>query len=71
VKKTDWYPDSTAPVREGLYETRVGNGLTWSIWKDGLWHFASSDVEMCIKRAEQGRVSFWQVREWRGLKEPA
>jgi hypothetical protein len=70
--KTDWFPDNTTPVHEGLYETRVdGRFLTWSIWKDGFWHFASTDREECVKMAAQGSKSYWQVREWRGATEQA
>ncbi len=71
MKTTEWFPDDSAPVRDGLYETRVAGGLTWSAWKDGLWHFASTDAKEAVERAESGQTSFWQVREWRGLKEPA
>lgn len=71
MKTTEWYPDGINPVREGLYETRVGGGLTWSIWKEGFWHFASTECREAIWRATLGQKSFWQVREWRGLKEPA
>lgn len=80
MKKTKWFPDSITPIYEGLYETRMGDGsawslregaLTWSVWRDGFWHFASSEKDECIKMAALGSKSFWQKREWRGLKEPA
>lgn len=80
MKTTEWFPDSVTPIHEGLYETRVGDGwawslregaLTWSVWRDGFWHFASSEKEECIKMAALGSKSFWQKREWRGLKEQA
>lgn len=70
-KKTDWYPEDAAPVHEGLYETRVGGHLTWSVWKDGTWHFASSSASEAVRRAGVGFISFWQKRQWRGLKRKA
>lgn len=66
-KKTEWYPDDFKPTRPGLYETRVGGFSTWSVWKDGYWHFACAAKNNAVSRAEAGHKSFWQVREWRGL----
>lgn len=71
MKTTKWYPNITPPAHEGLYETLVGGMKTWSVWKDGVWHFASSNVEKAIAEAEVGSISFWQKREWRGLTEKA
>lgn len=76
MKKTEWFPDDVKPVHEGLYETRVEEDIfeftTWSVWKDGVWHYAcSEDIEKCLRKAEEGHASYWQKREWRGLKEKA
>lgn len=68
---TQWYPANVHPVRDGLYETRVGGGLTWSVWEGGFWLFASTEKEECLRMAAQGSKSFWQLREWRGLTEHA
>ncbi|WP_027798267.1 hypothetical protein [Paraburkholderia dilworthii] len=71
IPKTDWFPDSETPVHDGLYQTRVEGGITWSVWKDGSWHYATDNKDVAIKKAADGRVSFWQMREWRGLTKEA
>ena len=75
MEKTEWFPFDVLPVHNGLYETRIEGSTesAWSVYKDGIWHWATceDDVSECIERAENGFISFWQDREWRGMTEPA
>ena len=70
MKKTSWFPDHVKPAREGLYQTRLPYvpSMTWSVWKDGSWHYASTSATESVRKARHGCRSFWQVREWRGLQ---
>jgi hypothetical protein len=70
MKKTSWFPDHVKPAREGLYQTRLPYvpSMTWSVWKDGSWHYASTSAAESVRKARHGCRSFWQVREWRGLQ---
>ena len=64
MKKTEWYPVSIAPVRNGVYEVRCCVGSVWgrctklrrvdNEWKDA--YGLSANVQHCD--------------EWRGLTEP-
>jgi hypothetical protein len=71
MKKTQWFPADKTPAHDGLYETLVGDFITWSVWKDGAWHYACEDKKLCVEKAAEGRISFWQKREWRGLVQEA
>lgn len=70
---TDWFPADVKPMWNGLYQTQMpgGSEMTWSIWNEGFWHYASEYVELSVRKADEGQRSFWQEREWRGLKEAA
>jgi hypothetical protein len=73
MKLTDWFPADMPPVHGGLYKTRPPGCIetTWSVWKDGFWHYATGDARVSVQMAEADFRSHWQVREWRGItKEP-
>jgi hypothetical protein len=75
MKKTDWFPNNTTPVRIGVYQTRLGNKdheVWFQHWDGEEWGFScmSAEAAACFARHRRIRSEFQKV-QWRGLTKPA
>ena len=63
MKRTEWYPASVKPVREGEYEVRyrVDGIIFRRLWKDGRWQLPCGSPGMFGALDDQ----------WRGLAQPS
>lgn len=66
MKKTEWYPADTKPVREGWYQTRnpLLGEICFGFWWNGFeWRLYEKGNPYDLK-------CLLQEYEWRGLTEP-
>ena len=58
MKLTGWFPATTHPKRNGLYQVHWFPEIQfWAVWKDGTWFY------------EDGWAISSQQIKWRGLAE--
>lgn len=65
---TAWFPGTTKPVREGVYERRYSSfySPTYSRWKNGFWRNNCDLVEEAEKATRFS--SFQDDMPWRGIR---
>ena len=65
MTKTDWFPGTVKPVRNGVYERDYPNsGVVFCRFYKGAWLFAHKDSYIASRQLDQ---SFTQDLPWRGL----
>jgi hypothetical protein len=69
MKLTEWYPYSTKPVREGVYETNMSGRLGYSYWTGTRWSNQSLHA-VYAERSKAWLSGASQKKNWRGLAEP-
>lgn len=65
MKLTLWFPGHVKPVREGVYERRIGNNSVYSLW-DGVWWRTCKNNPH--EAACQASISWWPDAPWRGVE---
>lgn len=79
-KRTEWFPASIKPVREGVYECEIEvDGFVCrfyqAAWRDGMWHVSVAASAVGDKQAMMadpfGLLSLHPKFRWRGLTRPA
>lgn len=71
-EKTEWYPVSINPIRDGVYETRIFVGedpAPFQRFENGRWFSTCDTVQ------EAADCPFFSaiadcIKDWRGLTEP-
>ena len=67
--KTKWFPASTNPKRQGVYERKYHWGVSFAYWDGRLWSLAE-DTPDGAERWKNWKSG--EVCQWRGLlKEPS
>ena len=71
---TPWYPDSTEPVRDGVYEVRflVQGRRLYSRWFDGFWRSNSPSKKTAATKTEHSfhATAMRGTMQWRGVTAP-
>ncbi len=66
-KYTKWYPASTLPARDGVYQVKKSNGVFYRKFEGGWWHYGHMMAEDAAHEDEAAPL--WMIKPWRGLKE--
>jgi hypothetical protein len=74
MKLTKWYPGHVKPVRKGVYQRLMPDGLVYARWNGEHW---LSGVPWLLPRPwwdkpnrKRPDLSFFQHCEWRGVTKP-
>jgi hypothetical protein len=68
MMKTPWFPGTTAPARDGVYErAHFSWGICYSLFSKGRW---KSPALTPLEAARQDIDSIRQRDPWRGLTKP-
>jgi hypothetical protein len=67
-KTTKWYPGDVRPVRDGLYQRKMGDQIFWSKFENGWWRSGGGRKEFAVSSQYS---SPYQNLAWRGLKKEA
>lgn len=66
-KLTPWFPSTTPPVREGVYQRDL-SGIPWYAYWDGKrWFQAAGTIEGAMVNKRYNRKSSLYNLCWRGL----
>lgn len=64
---TEWYPEHIKPVRAGVYERKIFDNPTYSLWNGKFW--CSYCATVYYASTDRSR-SFFQHAPWRGFTTP-
>ncbi len=64
MKRTSWFPGTTIPAHEGVYEQKFDDGVFYSRW-EYVWFHRCLTVQEADAECTLGN----QLQPWRGLTE--
>ena len=65
---TDWFPPEVKPMRDGVYQVRIGDYSCFSHWNKQWWGFHEPTQKAALACRESESAD--QQKSWRGFKEP-
>ena len=71
IIKTEWYPATIKPVRDGWYEVKgrfaekPNGGIVMRKWTEGCWRWRDFAMELTLAGVSQ------KHDKWRGIARPA